>query len=376
MEEDQIHEEPVPAWAAALFARLEENNQGILARLEANEGRTRELFRARAADSDTSTSTPVPHPEVHAPPQVNPPHQAGPLPPGIDALTDALRTARPRARLPDTALFEGKKAEWKSWEAQLWAKLEVDLRDDTPSVRFWYAHSRLRGLALQQVTPWVSRIVHTGETIVPATLQELVKQLSNAYDDPQSQKRAMATLATLQQGNRPFAKYMAIFERTIIQAGGMGWDENLRKMMLHRGLSDELKKAIVASPQPDSFADYVSFLHEVSHELESLKERRPHVHPSVATNSGRTTKDPMEWEPTAASAAAAQPQQRARWVSKEEIEKRKADGKCYRCGVKGHLVRTCTLLPAKKPTVVAATRPADRKNGAEDSDSDGESENE
>jgi hypothetical protein len=135
-----------------------------------------------------------------------------------------------------------------------------------------------------------------------------VKQLANAYDDPQSTERAMDSLSTLEQGTSTFAKYLAKFERTIIEAGGMGWDDNLRKMMLHRGLLEELQKAIVATPMPDSFTDYVSFLHGVSHKLEALKKPRSNIpHNVEATGSDRTTKDTMDWEPTPASVAAARP---------------------------------------------------------------------
>src|SRR5207237_10279796 len=56
-----------------------------------------------------------------------------------------------------------------------------------------------------------------------------------------------------------------------------------------------------------------------------------------------TPTDKMDWEPTRANA------QRAKWVSKEEINKRKAEGQCLRCGKSGHRIAFCPYKPAINP---------------------------
>lgn len=40
---------------------------------------------------------------------------------------------------------------------------------------------------------------------------------------------------------------------------------------------------------------------------------------------------------------------RAKWVSQIELERRKAEGVCIRCGKKGHMISKCRFLPAQRP---------------------------
>ncbi|EFQ86857.1 hypothetical protein PTT_17790 [Pyrenophora teres f. teres 0-1] len=51
----------------------------------------------------------------------------------------------------------------------------------------------------------------------------------------------------------------------------------------------------------------------------------------------------MDWEPSRSQA------QRAKWVSQQEIDRRRDDGSCLRCGKKGHLISACKLKPAHNP---------------------------
>ena len=79
----------------------------------------------------------------------------------------------------------------------MWAKLSVDMDDEPGNVRFWYVHSRLSGAALGQVTPWVSTMVEKKTTLNGDALNSLIRQLQNAYDDPESVGRAVRKLDIL-----------------------------------------------------------------------------------------------------------------------------------------------------------------------------------
>lgn len=93
----------------------------------------------------------------------------------LQARLDA-REGRRRDRLPDVPIFDGSRKEYGAWAAQLRAKLQVIIEDDSEVVRFWYCHSRLRGKALSQVTLWVKSV---GQQ---RTVLELCGQLDAAYD--------------------------------------------------------------------------------------------------------------------------------------------------------------------------------------------------
>jgi len=157
-------------------------------------------------------------------------------------------------------------------------------------------------------------------------------QLANAYDDPEDAERAVRRLGTLQQDGS-FGKYLALFEKTLLQAGGMNWDDVVKKSMLARGLSEELQKALVATPTPASYGDYCTLLHTVSHNLESLSTKKRTEWAPRPKPQKEETSTPMEWEPTVAPVASTK--------SRTKDKKRPFVGKCYECGQDGHMARDC-----------------------------------
>jgi hypothetical protein len=116
----------------------------------------------------------------------------------------------------------------------------VDIADESDNVRFWYVHSRLGGSALNQITPWVAALVKIEAALGRDTLTGLINQLSNAYDNPEDVERAVRKLNALRQDRRPFGKYLATFERTLLEAGGLSWDDIVKKSMLAKGLSTDI----------------------------------------------------------------------------------------------------------------------------------------
>ena len=59
--------------------------------------------------------------------------------------------------------------------------------------------------------------------------------------------------------------------------------------------------------------------------------------------------DAMDWEPTQVNAAQANEKRRAKWVSLEEINRRKTNRLCIRCGMSSHMIRNCPYAPARRP---------------------------
>ncbi|ODQ71799.1 hypothetical protein LIPSTDRAFT_73557 [Lipomyces starkeyi NRRL Y-11557] len=60
------------------------------------------------------------------------------------------------------------------------------------------------------------------------------------------------------------------------------------------------------------------------------------------------TADAMDWEPSIAKSS-----KRAKWVSKEELDRRRQLGQCMRCCSSRHLVKGFPFLPPKRPFEVA-----------------------
>ena len=70
----------------------------------------------------------------------------------------------------------------------------------------------------------------------------------------------------------------------------------------------------------------------------------------------------MDWEPTRTAPVAAgraarsrdQNEPRAKWVSQQEMARRKEANLCLRCGSGDHYIGQCHLGPAKKPDATPA----------------------
>ena len=116
-------------------------------------------------------------------------------------------------------VFDGSRKDYGAWAMQLRAKLQVDMEDDKEVVRFWYCHSRLRGKALAQVTPWVKSVGQQG------TASELCSHLDATYDTREEVNNGEQQMMVLQQKNRSFAVYYAEFERSLIAADGVLWPD-------------------------------------------------------------------------------------------------------------------------------------------------------
>jgi hypothetical protein len=331
-----------PQWATELYQLVQTQSQ----RLEFLEQQLRERRNGITPTSEGTTSSIQAREEL----------VQGPT---------AVRTTT-KNKLPELPEFSGKRVEFRPWLMQVKAKLAVDKSEETESVRFWYVHSRLRGDALSQTSSWVDY----AESTQTMTVDGLITQLRVAYDDNETAERASRKLNQMRQGSKSFSNFLAEFDRTLLDAGGLQWADQAKKAFLSNCLSYDLQNAIVATPIPSTYREYCTLLHTVSTNLEILQRKKgrntapeaPHTaEPAI---QGET----MDWEPATTVMAAARTQ-RAQWVSQETLEQRRRLGQCFRCGGKDYSVRRCVYLPAVRPQhktkVIAATSEEQIETGKE-----------
>ena len=256
---------------------------------------------------------------------------------------------RKKDRLPAPPEFAGKRSEFRSWLTQMHAKLAIDKAEESEDIRFWYIYSRLREDALVQVDSWVAAMQATGSLSV----EGLVEQLKAAYEDNESSERAARKLNVMRQGSKPFGSFLAEFDRTLMDAGGLGWMDQVKKTFLSNCLSAELQAAIVATPTPLLYREYCSMLQTVSTNLEAVKKRKQRegsrrtiAYPTATEIVAAS--DTMDWEPARTTLVASAQARRAQWVPQDVIDKRRLNKRCLRCGADDHFVRECTLLPATR----------------------------
>jgi hypothetical protein len=253
-------------------------------------------------------------------------------------------------------------SQYPQFRSLLEAKLRIDAKAiGTEEERVWYGFGRLSGNAAGRIHPWMQYAQKTPEF----TVKGLLDQMDHAFADPQRQTKALEKINRIRQGHQDFRTFLQDFEQTLLEAQGWGWADEVKKGYLKAGLNRELCDRLVTQVEPDRYSDFTAQLRMISDKLLQIKawdNRRnrgrggnPYA-PQVITQS---TGDSMDWESTQATTVAAtgrtllgrsqQGQRRAKWVSHEEIGRRRTNGSCIRCGDDSHMIRDCSFLPAQNP---------------------------
>jgi hypothetical protein len=270
---------------------------------------------------------------------------------------------KPRHSLSPPEQFTNKdNSQYPQFRSLLEAKLRIDAKAiGSEEERVWYGFGCLSGDAARRIHPWMQYAQGTPEFSVKG----LLDQMDQAFADPQKQAKALEKINRIRQGNQDFRTFLQDFEQTLLEAQGWGWADEVKKGYLKAGLNRELCDRLVTQVEPDKYSDFTAQLRMISDKLQQIKawdNRRNRGRggnsyvPQVTTQS---TGDSMDWESTQPTAVAAtgrtlsgrsqQGQGRAKWVSYEEIGRRRTNGSCIRCGDDSHMIRDCPFLPAQNP---------------------------
>jgi hypothetical protein len=283
---------------------------------------------------------------------------------------------RPRPKLPDPERFNGDDTSlYPQFEGKLRAKLTIDAAAiGSEKDRIWYGFSRLEGKAGARIYPWMETYQANALTF---TLENFYKQLRSAFRDAAQQDKALAKLNSLRQSNRPFNDLLSDLDRLLLEAGGHGWDDKVKKGYLRAAISQSLREQLIAVKEEESYDEYCQQVKEIADRMMEFKRiasartygaahqytgtirQRTPVNQPASRNAPTPALvgDPMDWQPSAARSSAPNintTNKRAKHVSEEEIESRKRTGRCLRCGAHGHRIRECPYLPPVRPTLKVA----------------------
>lgn len=299
----------------------------------------------------------------------------------------------PKARLPKVEPYTDEdRSLYPQYKGLLEAKLDIDgaAIGSTDKERAWFAFGTLKGEAAKRIFPWVSLVKNKEEFSVAS----LLEQMDQAFSDPQEQAKALKEVNRMKQGKQDLRTYIGNFEQELLKAGGWTWAEEVKKSMLLRGVNREIKAQMVGKEEPGTYTKLVAFIRKISDDLAALNNDngnwRSFSNNSTGNNNNhaktRPSNDTMDWEPTSTAAAAtrvgngqSQGRPRAKWVSKQALDRRREEGKCLRCGDANHFIGQCSQGPAKKPVRAAAAttkKPTTLVTTIEELEDKSESENE
>ena len=247
--------------------------------------------------------------------------------------------------------YSGEREELEQWIHQARAKLRLDYVESSEETKFFALHNKLRGEAASQLQPWVKAISGTTN----ATAENLFVQLEISFGDPHKQEKAQRKLHQLRQTNKSFMEYFVEYRRLLLEAGGTDWPDAVKKSYLRAGLSQELQEQMIGREDiSQSLEAYCDELKKVSDQMEAFRMRnrgqQPHqrqgersrrpppaaITPAVTPLPGtQNLSDKMDWQPS--GPATMVNVRRAKWVSQEELDKRKREGRCFRCGTSTHM---------------------------------------
>jgi hypothetical protein len=258
---------------------------------------------------------------------------------------------RPKPKLNDPESYDDSdRSLYPQFRSKTYAKLTTDGESiGNESERVWYGFGFLQGSAGARIHPWIE-VFHGDPT--KFTVVEFIKQMDLAFMDVERQEKALTKLNNLRQGNRPFDELLTELDRLLLEAGGHGWEDRIKKGYIKAAINQSLRDRLIAVSERPTYNEYCRQVKEVADRLAEYQRIgnskrgpvNPRFGPATSAPAATPDLDNMDWEPSTSRAQ----QKRAKWVSQDELDKRRREKRCLRCGAK-HWVNQCPFLPAIRP---------------------------
>jgi hypothetical protein len=301
-------------------------------------------------------ATPATTPQTPTPPAFPGVTLTPPSPPG---------QTKKKATLPDPPRFDGNRKKFRTWKQEIESKLETDgPAIGTKRDQFAYIFARLTDIPQAMAAAYYDLCKQTSAT----EPSEFLRYLSSCYLDPNLSQKALDKLGSMTQGDKePFASFLPKFEKELADADGAGWTSAVKISYLKKALNGEMRRELKGQlNMPNEYHQYVRALHDLGANLDEFRAfslRHSSWRPAYKGAQSRAktppprppSPDTMDWEPTKISRMVQRENRklagkRAKWVDEKETERRRKEGRCFRCGRTGCQVAECPLLPARPPS--------------------------
>lgn len=296
---------------------------------------------------------------------------------------------RPKPSLNDPERYDHlDKSLYPQFVGLLRAKIRHDgLAIGSEEKQAWYMFGRLKGDAAKRIFPWIN----AADQDKVLRTKDLFDQMDIAFLDPRAKEKALTALNRTKQGKLSTNDFLGKFDQLLLEAGGWNWDDSIRKGYLKDALSTRMLIALVGTEEKPTYEEYCQQIRRTADQLEEVQEkssgrsygqwRKKERQENIQSTENH---DPMDWEAAIAAAVRVAVTGRTtteeRWAPDEEVNRRRQEGLCLRCGKDGHFVRDCRtkkpLHKGKKPRVAAARTkrvtialPRDKADGDDESSS-------
>ncbi|CCO36888.1 Retrotransposon-derived protein PEG10 AltName: Full=Embryonal carcinoma differentiation regulated protein [Rhizoctonia solani AG-1 IB] len=165
------------------------------------------------------------------------------------------------------------------------------------------------------------------------TPDDFQREFRKAFDDPDATAAAERKITKLVQTTTA-AAYTAEFRTLQLE---IDWNENALRAQYQRGLNWQVRTQMaMMTPQPSSLESFMEAAVRIDNVRRELEASRP-PRENKPGNPSKSSPAPNKGTSSGSAVKPGDPH----YVSKEEIEKRRANNQCIKCGREGHRAAVC-----------------------------------
>lgn len=292
---------------------------------------------------------------------------------------------RKRRKFPS---WDGETATFNTYIREVEECIEIDRDLMGPDRAIWFdINSSLPTFAKQKVA-----VFNASGPNIRHDYNQFIAHLKRSFGNRKEKEDKQELLSKIRQKeNQRFSDFFPLFEEALIGSGGTGWPDDSKFIWLKRSLSESLRDQLfTVNLNPHEFYESVGKIEEVAYRFEQSRhfkgrkglEQRLEIpksfqettsHPILDSDGdvimGRMKSFEQGYKTTKRKDSDGRNkgnqlrniekedyyhrdgQKRAALVSQAEIERRKSNNLCIRCGTNNHFVAKCPYLPPKRPQV-------------------------
>ncbi|CCO37238.1 Retrotransposon-derived protein PEG10 AltName: Full=Embryonal carcinoma differentiation regulated protein [Rhizoctonia solani AG-1 IB] len=223
-------------------------------------------------------------------------------------------------------------ADAKQWLARMMGWLTISGSQFTSNKDvIMFLLINMEGTAAAWALPHIALIGEKRAVI--KTPDDFQREFRKAFDNPDATAAAERKITKLVQTTTA-AAYTAEFRTLQLE---IDWNENALRAQYQRGLNWQVRTQMaMMTPQPSSLESFMEAAVRIDNVRRELEASRP-PRENKPGNPSKSSPAPNKGTSSGSAVKPGDPH----YVSKEEIEKRRANNQCIKCGREGHRAAVC-----------------------------------